>query len=84
MKQYTNLPYQFNGDKLSKELMEKRLIHKPTKTYLSLEKTANIVGCSRVTIDRASKGKVVDAVTLYAICEWIEMPMKSFFIKSKK
>lgn len=76
-------PVKFNGELLSKLVLEKRK-KEGNGQLLSLEKTSKIVSCARLTIDRASKGNEVDSVTLYLLCKWLNKPMDIFFTKVKK
>jgi len=75
-------PVRFNGELLSKLVLQKRK-KEGNGQLLSLEKTSKIVSCARLTIDRASKGNEVDSVTLYLLCKWLDKPMDMFFKKVK-
>jgi transcriptional regulator with XRE-family HTH domain len=66
----------FENKKFAKAVKEKR-----TSLNLSLRATSDIVGIAFSNICRIEKGGMLDAISLYKLSTWMEVPMDKYFKK---
>lgn len=69
------MKFEYDGDGLSKAVRTKRLID----MKLDIRSAANEIGISAATLSRIENKKTPDAVVLASVCNWISIPMDTFF-----
>lgn len=67
---------------LDTELFKEVVLNKRLKDGLMQEEVAIYTFSSKATICRIEKGKLPDANTFINICQWLNMPAETFFMKN--
>ena len=73
----------YEGKRLAAYMKQNRVVDAKNKISISLGDAAKQTGLSKATLSRLEKGSLPDVRTYAIVCQWLGMPMESFFSKSK-